>query len=70
MSLADEPPEHRQQVVDEIVQVDRRRLQQLPAAEREQLLRQLGGALGGLLDLAPTCACRGSPASSADSQSA
>ncbi len=50
-AIANQAPKHRQQILDEIVQVERRRLHHLPAAEGEQLFRQVGRAIGGLLDL-------------------
>ena len=36
---------------DDVVHADHRRLQHLPAAEREQLARERGGAVGGAADL-------------------
>ena len=50
--IAEQPLEEPADIGEHLVQVERARLQHLPPAEREQLLRQLGGAVGGALDLA------------------
>ena len=53
--LADQAPQHLVRVDDDRVQVDDARLQHLLAPEREELLRQRGGALGRLLDRLDVC---------------
>ena len=50
--VAEQPLEHPADLGEHGVQVERTRLQHLTPPEREQLLRQLGGAVGGALDLA------------------
>ena len=49
--LADQPAQHHVHVADRRVQVEDPRLQHLPAAEREQLARERGRAVGRPLDL-------------------
>ena len=49
--LAEQALEHPGGVLGDRVQVEDARLHDLPAAERQQLLGQRGGALGGRLDL-------------------
>ena len=50
--LADQPAEHAGHVRDQAVHVERRGVQHLLAAERQQLLGEAGGALAGLDDFA------------------
>ena len=50
--LAQQPPEHFGHVADDPVQIERTRIDNLLAAEREQLAREAGGAFGSLFDLA------------------
>jgi hypothetical protein len=49
--LADQPPQHRVHPGDDLVQVDDLRLEDLLAAEGEQLARQCRRPVGGKLDL-------------------
>ena len=49
--LADQPLQHLPQLPDQLVDVEGGRLHHLPPAERQQLLGQLGGPLGGFDDL-------------------
>jgi hypothetical protein len=49
--LADQPREHRRQAGDDLVQVERDRLEHLMAREREQLMREARSTAGSLLDL-------------------
>ena len=49
--LAQKPPEHVGHVADDFVHVQPLGLDELAAAEGEQLARQPGGAFGGLRDL-------------------
>ena len=49
--LADQPPQQDLHVDDHLVHVEDRELEHLLAAEGQQLPREPGGALGGLLDL-------------------
>ena len=49
--LADQPGEHPSQVADDLVQVEHPGLQDLPAREGQQLLRQCGRPLASLQDL-------------------
>ena len=50
--VAQQSPQHRPQVLDHAADVERPWLQHLAAAEGQQLLRQRGGALAGLEDVA------------------
>ena len=50
--VAEQPLEEPTDLGEDGVQIERARLQHLTAPEGEQLLRQLGGAVGGALDLA------------------
>ena len=50
--VAQQPLQEAADLGEDRVQVERARLQHLPAAEREQLLRQLRRAVGRTLDLA------------------
>ena len=54
--LAEQALQRAADLGDDRVQVERPRLEHLPAAEGEQLLRQLGGAVGSPLDLAEVAA--------------
>ena len=49
--VSEQPLQQARDVGEHGVQVERARLEHLAAAEGEQLLRQLGGAVGGSLDL-------------------
>ena len=49
--LADEPPQHRADLLDHRVEVQVLPLQHLLAAEGQELAGEAGGAIGGLLDL-------------------
>ena len=49
--IAEQALQQRADLRDDGVQVERPRIQHLAAAEREQLLRQLGGAVGSTFDL-------------------
>ncbi len=49
--LADHPAQHLVEAGDQLVQVEDPRLDDLPAREGQQLLRQLGGPLRRRLDL-------------------
>ena len=49
--LADDAAQHPLHARDDGVQVEHARLEDLPPAERQQLLRQRGGAAAGLPDL-------------------
>ena len=49
--LAEQPSEHLRHAADHAVEVERARVDNLLAAKSEQLAREAGGALGGLLDL-------------------
>ena len=48
---ADQAARHARHAADDLVEVERDRLQHLLAAERQQLPRQRGGAIGGVQDL-------------------
>jgi hypothetical protein len=63
--LAQQALEHRPQVGDDLIEVEHPRLQELAAAEREELAGQPGRALAGLLDLARDRRPAGRPAAAA-----
>ena len=54
--VAEQALQERADLGDDGIQVERARIQHLAAAEGEQLLRQLGGAVGSALDLAEVAA--------------
>jgi hypothetical protein len=49
--LADQALQHRAHVADDVVDVERSRVEHLLAAEGEQLAREVGGSLPGVEDL-------------------